>query len=95
MKKILLWLLVLAAAIFLGFRLLRPRPAPLSTKTTVEIRDRATIDFSTGEPVVRDDAAEKAIIDAAVKEMNEAAKNITFEPLPPPKIEIPPPPSKE
>jgi hypothetical protein len=94
MKKILLWLLALTLAIIVGYRFLlpRPQPPPASARTTVEIRDRATLDFSTGQPVVRDDAAEKALIDAVVTEMNEAAKNITFEPLPPPKIEIPPPP---
>ena len=94
MKKIVLWLLVLAAAIALGYWLFRPRPAPLAGARAVEIRDRVTIDFSRGTPVVRDDAGEQAIIDAAVKEMNEAAKNIRFEPLPPPNIEIPPPPQK-
>ncbi len=94
MKKIIAWLLVLTAVIALAYRLLRPEPPPRTPRPTVGIRDRATIDFSSGQPVVRDDAGEKAIIDSAVNEINEAAKNITFEPLPPPKIEIPPPPQK-
>jgi hypothetical protein len=94
MKKILAWLLVLTIAIVVAYRLLRPPPPPPASRPVVEIRDRATIDFSSGQPVVHDDAAEKAIIDAALNEINEAARNITFEPLPPPKIEIPPPPSK-
>ncbi len=94
MKKIIAWLLVLTVAIALAYRLLRPPPAAPAPRPTVEVRDRATIDFSSGQPVVRDDAGEKAIIDAALNEINEAAKNITFEPLPPPKIEIPPPPPK-
>ncbi len=94
MKKIIAWLLVLTIAIVLAYRLLRPEPPPRTSRPSVEIRDRATIDFSSGQAVVRDDAGEKAIIDAAMNEINEAAKNITFEPLPAPKIEIPPPPPK-
>lgn len=94
MKKILVWLLALTIAIVVAYRLLRPPPPPPASRPVVEIRDRATIDFSSGQPVARDDAAEKALIDAALNDINEAAKNITFEPLPAPKIEIPPPPSK-
>ena len=56
------------------------RPAP--TNATVTIQDGKTIDFSSGKAVVRDTAGEKAIIDAAVKEMEAAAKEVTFGPTP-------------
>ena len=48
----------------------------------VVIEDGKTIDFSSGAPVVRDNAQEKEIIDRALKEMEAAASNITFGPAP-------------
>lgn len=48
----------------------------------VPIEDRKTIDFSSGAPVVKDSAQEKAIIDRAVKEMDEAAQGVSFGPPP-------------
>jgi len=56
-------------------------PTPI-TNGAVAIEDGKTIDFSSGTPVVRDSAEEKAIIDAKVKEMDEAAAGITFGPAP-------------
>jgi hypothetical protein len=47
---------------------------------TVAIQDGKTIDFSSGKPVVKDGAAEKAIIEKAEKEMTDAAKDVTFAP---------------
>jgi hypothetical protein len=61
------------------------------TKPEVTIKDGQTIDFSSGHPVVSDSQKDKAIIDAAVKEMDEAARGVTFKPTatkpaaPPPK----------
>lgn len=49
----------------------------------VPIQDGKTIDFSSGRPVVKDSGAEKAIIEAAVKQMDEAAKNVHFSPTGP------------
>ena len=51
------------------------------------IQEGKTIDFSSGKPVVKESTDDKAVIDAAKKEMDEATKNITFEPTPaqPPK----------
>lgn len=46
----------------------------------VPIQDRATIDFSVGSPVVRAQAEDQAAMDKALREMNEAVKDITFEP---------------
>ena len=48
----------------------------------VPIQDGKTIDFSSGKPVVKDDAQEKAIMAKAEKEMEEASKEITFGPAP-------------
>lgn len=48
----------------------------------VAIEDGKTIDFSSGKPVVKDSTQDKAAIDKAVKEMDDAAKDVTFGPLP-------------
>jgi len=57
-------------------------PSPAVPKPSVAIQDEKTIDFSSGKPVVKDSAEEKAIIERSVKEMNEAAAGITFGPAP-------------
>lgn len=44
------------------------------------IEDRTTIDFSSGAPAYRDDGDEQAIMDAALKEMEEALDGMTFGP---------------
>jgi hypothetical protein len=49
------------------------------------IVDGKTIDFSDGSPAIRDSAADKAAIDAAVKDMDAASKDVTFPADPPPK----------
>jgi len=59
----------------------RPRPAA----APVPIVDGKTIDFSSGTPAVRDSAADRAAMDAAVKEMDEATKSVTFQGDPPKK----------
>jgi hypothetical protein len=61
-----------------------PKPKPL-----VPIEDGKTIDFSSGNPVVKDSAAEKAIIEKSVKDMEAALRNVTFT-LPPPAPAAPP-----
>ncbi len=55
--------------------------------------DLQTIDFSSGKPVVKDSPEDKAAIDAAVKDMAEATKDVTFE-VPKKKPEPPPAPPK-
>jgi len=59
----------------------------LGTRGTavVPVQDGKTIDFSGGRPVIRDSAADKAAMDAAVKEMDEASKSVTFPAGSPPK----------
>lgn len=51
----------------------------------VPIQDGKTIDFSDGTPRVKDGAADKAAMDAAVREMDAAAKDVSFPPDPAPK----------
>lgn len=91
MKRSYLWLLLaVAAGVALGYWLNRPsakatppmapsaaRPAP---RPEVPIQDQKTIDFSSGQPVVKDSAQEKAIMASAVREINEAVKNVHFDP---------------
>lgn len=55
---------------------------PAATPTPVAIQDNKTLDFSGGKAVVKETPADKAAMDAALKEMNEATKNVTFEPTP-------------
>jgi len=52
----------------------------------VPIQDGRTIDFSSGSPAVKEDPASRAKMDAALKDMDEAAKTVTFpaEPTPTP-----------
>lgn len=83
-RFLLLALLALVSAA-IAWRLTRPKPVPHPAPAVV-IQDHATLDFSSGRPVVKNDAGEKAIIDAAVKDMNDAARNIRFSLPPPPPL---------
>ena len=92
MKGRTLWVFVLAVALALavvawwrrGSSVQRPAaPVARSTakpKPEVPIQDGKTIDFSSGVPIVKDDAKEKAAIDRSVKAMEAAAKEVTFTP---------------
>ena len=55
------------------------------TREAVPIQDAKTIDFSGGSPVVRDGAADKAAMDAALRKIDAAAGTVTFPADPPPK----------
>lgn len=50
----------------------------------VPIQDGKTLDFSSGSPVVKDDPANKAKMDAALKAIDAATQTVTFpaEPTP-------------
>jgi hypothetical protein len=50
-----------------------PKPAPVTP-----IVDGATLDFSGGKPSVGTSAADKAAMDAALKQIDEANKSVTF-----------------
>lgn len=53
------------------------RPVSNAVDVTT-IRDGATIDLSSGRPVVTKDKTDKEIIDRALREMEEAAKSVSF-----------------
>jgi hypothetical protein len=76
-------LILLAAAVLvagaLAFRYFRPARAG-RMNPPVAIEDGKTIDFSSGTPVVKDSTKEKAIIDAAVKEMDAAVRDVAAKP---------------
>jgi hypothetical protein len=55
----------------------RSRQRP-SAQAPVAIQDGKTIDFSGGSPVVKDSAADRAALAAAVRDMDAAAKTVTF-----------------
>ncbi len=97
-KKIMLFALLVGLAAFVWWFVTNrgakhqavPLPAPKVTVTPapepVDLtqHERKTVDFSSGQPVVKDSAEDKAAIDAALKDMAEATKGVTFE-APPPK----------
>jgi hypothetical protein len=51
----------------------------------VPIQHGATIDFSTGSPMVKMQGKDQEALDKALKEIAEATKDVTFPPSPPPK----------
>ncbi|HUR59209.1 MAG TPA: hypothetical protein VM029_15945 [Opitutaceae bacterium] len=58
-----------------------PAPKPvLPTTLVVPIQDQATIDFSIGAPVVRSGGADTEALERALKQMDEATKDIQFVP---------------
>lgn len=57
-------------------------PPPVPVKETV-IQDGKTIDFSSGQPRVQDTPADRAALERAKREMDEAAKDVTFAPAKP------------
>lgn len=77
---------VLAVA-FIVWKRQPPPPAPMPTVQSapapareVAIEDGKTIDFSTGAADIRATPADQTAINAALREMQEATKNISFEP---------------
>jgi hypothetical protein len=63
---------------------MRVTPAPIVMKSAEPVHlggknERKTIDFSSGKPVVKDSPEDKAAIDAALKDMAEATKDVTFD----------------
>jgi len=59
-----------------------PTPPPVTTKPLPEvaIQEGKTIDFSKGTPEIRDTPEDRAALEKAKKEMDEATKDIVFEP---------------
>jgi hypothetical protein len=48
----------------------------------IPIEDGKSIDLSSGRPVVRDDARSRAAIEKSLREMEEAARSVTFQTIP-------------
>lgn len=73
-------------------RNLAPEPPPAGTATVLPAgepvvlgtaeTERKTIDFSSGQPVVKDSPEDQAALEAALKDIAEASKGVTFEPAP-------------
>jgi hypothetical protein len=90
MKRRLLWLsLGIVLGMVAGYLYLRapaPAPAPAgpppAPPVNIAIEDGKTIDFSSGQPVVTDSAEDRAALERAKREMEEAAKDVTFSPKP-------------
>jgi hypothetical protein len=93
-----LWLVLpaaFAAMLWWPSQKRRPRPAaapgtaqsPPESTTAARVdltkHDGATLDFSNGQPVVKDSPGEKAAIKQAGKELDEEAKDVTFRPTEP------------
>ncbi len=85
-------------------RNLSPEPPPAGTQTVLPPKEpvvldaqteRKTVDFSTGQAVVKDSAADRAAIDEAMKDIAAASKEVTFEPTPKPKAGAPAQPAKQ
>ncbi len=53
-------------------------PGPSAGPVDLANHNGQTIDLSSGRPVVRDTAADKAALDHATKEMADAALEVTF-----------------
>lgn len=84
MKRGIIRLLIAALAgtlAWVAWLRFRPPPAP-PPPVDLTKHDGQTIDFSSGKPVVKDTPQDKALVQAAVKEMEAAAQNVTFGPTP-------------
>lgn len=62
-----------------------PGPLPPAPPVDLTQHDRKTIDFSSGQPVVKETDADKAALEAAVKDISEATQGVTFKAAPKPK----------
>jgi hypothetical protein len=56
-----------------------PRSDPIPGRPEVPIQNQATIDFSTGAPVVRVHGKDQDALEAALKEMAEVTKDVKIE----------------
>jgi hypothetical protein len=54
-------------------------PANPAPPVDLEKHDAKTIDFSSGQPLVKDTPADRAALDQGLKEIEEATRNVTFE----------------
>jgi len=93
-RRAILFTLGLLAGLLGGYFYLRHRaPAPTlpvsapavtpETPAEVPIQEGKTIDFSSGKPEVRETDADRAALERAKREMDEATRNVTFAPTKP------------
>lgn len=54
-------------------------PANPTAPIDLEKHDAKTIDFSSGQPVVKDTPADRAALQQGLKDIEEATRNVTFE----------------
>jgi hypothetical protein len=54
-------------------------PAPAGQEIDLDRAKGKTLDLSHGRPVIKDSPEDRAAMDAALKEMEEAAKEVTFD----------------
>ncbi len=90
MKTRIFLLLIAAAMVAFGVwsifrRGSHPPPRPRNTSVVapsapVPIQDGKTLDFSSGNAVVKDSPADKAALERSVAEMDRAVGNVTFAP---------------
>lgn len=66
-----------------------PVPVVMGKSGPVEIPDGKTLDFSSGEAVVKDTPEDQAALAKVLREMEEAARTVTFDALPAPKKDPP------
>jgi hypothetical protein len=58
-------------------------PDPVPAPAEVPIQEGKTIDFSSGQPEIRETDEDRAALEIAKREMDEATKDITFAPTKP------------
>src|SRR6478736_5424607 len=56
-----------------------PIPPPVEPVRLGGPNERKTIDFSSGQPVVKDTPEDRAALEAGLKDIAEATKDVTFE----------------
>jgi hypothetical protein len=88
---LLLGLIIGVAAGFLARRHLGDAApsSPRDPLPEVAIQDGKTIDFSGGHAEIRDNPEDRAAMEKALREMEEAAKEVTFGPTQPPPTPAP------
>lgn len=57
---------------------LPPPPQQLAPELVLPIQDQATIDFSIGSPVIKRDGSDAEALKKALKEIEEATRNLTI-----------------
>lgn len=82
MKRTVTWVTILAVvgtAAWFGWQ--RTRVRGLETPVDLAKHDGQTIDFSSGKPVIKDSPEDKAALEAGARDLAEATKGVTFEPV--------------